>query len=94
MHPGTPHFVVTTQSCVAYGMHFYSLYALEGTLHAMIAEHFNGGGIVNTEHTQAPLLLLKGVDAVLQEVDLLLSEHRPVEGMNSVACALDVSSSI
>ena len=67
MHPGTPHIVITTSNCVAYGAHFYNLNVLHCTFAAMVAEHFVGRNAANTEHMRAPLLLFKGLDAILEE---------------------------
>ena len=67
MHPWTPHIVITTSNCVAYGAHFYNLNVLHCTFAAMVAEHFVGRNAANTEHMRAPLLLFKGLDAILEE---------------------------
>ena len=71
MHPGTPHIVITTGTCVTYGTHFYNMNVLHCTFAAMVADHFVGEHVVNTEHTRAPLLLFKGLDAILE--DLLMT---------------------
>ena len=71
MHPGTPHIVITTGTCVTYGAHFYNMSVLYCTFAAMVADHFVGEHVVNTEHTRAPLLLFKGLDAILE--DLVIS---------------------
>ena len=68
MQPGTPHIVITTGNCIAYGAHFYSLNTLHATFAAMVADHFVGINTVNTEHTRAPLLLFKGLDATLEKL--------------------------
>ena len=34
----------------------------------MVADHFVGEHVVNTEHTRAPLLLFKGLDAILEDL--------------------------
>ena len=68
MHPGTPHIVVMTGTCVTYGAHFYNMDVLHCTFAAMVADHFVGEHVVNTEHTRAPLLLFKGLDAILEDL--------------------------
>lgn len=40
----------------------------------MISDHFTGEEIANTEHTQAPLLLMKGIDALDEEIRLAIEE--------------------
>lgn len=59
MRPGTPHFVVTTESCLAVGGHFYCPSTMRATALAMINEHFFGPWITNSEHQKAPIILLK-----------------------------------
>ena len=70
MHPGTPHIVITTGHCIAYGVHFYNFHMLHATFAAMVADHFSGMNTVNTEHTRAPLLLFKGLDGILEQLEV------------------------
>ena len=42
---------------------------LHCTFAAMVADHFVGEHVVNTEHTRAPLLLFKGLDAILEDLE-------------------------
>ena len=65
MQPATPHTVITTQSCVIEGSHFYNFEMLDRSFTALVAEHFAGATVTNTEHTRAPLLYFKAVDALL-----------------------------
>ncbi len=59
MRPGTPHFVVTVEDCMAIGGHFYSKENFLATLQAIALEHCMGVSITNTEHPTAPLILFK-----------------------------------
>ena len=65
MRPATPHIVVTTSSCVAEGSHYYNFVNLSSTFTGMVAEHFYGALITNSEHPRAALLLCQGLDALL-----------------------------
>ena len=65
MRPATPHIVVTTSSCVAEGSHYYNFNNLDSTFTGMVAEHFYGALITNSELPRAALLLCKGLDALL-----------------------------
>lgn len=70
MHPATPHIVVTTKSCIAVGSHFYNLDTVHESFSAIVAEHFVGMYVTNTEHPRAPLLYFKAVDALFQQLVL------------------------
>ncbi len=59
MRPGTPHFVMMVEDCVAVGGHFYSKENFFATLQAIALEHCMGISITNTEHPTVPLILFK-----------------------------------
>lgn len=59
MPPCTPHAVLTLEDSVALGGHFYCNLTMDRTLDAIVQEHFFGDFVTNTEHTRAPLLLMK-----------------------------------
>lgn len=51
MQPGTIHFVISTENCLAIGGHFYSPVTLDRTLMSMVFERYVGPSITNTTHT-------------------------------------------
>jgi len=59
MRPGTPHFVVTLEDCLAVGGHFFSMCTMQRTLRSLLAEHYLGNVLTNTMLETAPLILLK-----------------------------------
>ena len=60
MPPGTPHAVLTLEDSFALGGHFYNFGTMLETAKAMVQEHYFGLSLTNTEHTRAPILLMKG----------------------------------
>lgn len=59
MRPGTPHFVVTVEDCLALGGHFYNKETFSSTLSSIALEHYMGLALTNTDHPTAPLVLFK-----------------------------------
>jgi hypothetical protein len=59
MQPGTRHFVVTVEDCLAVGGHFYNADNYDRTAANIIYQHFLGRSISNTEHSDATFLLMK-----------------------------------
>ena len=76
MRPGAIHAVVTLDTCVATGQHFYSFETLELTFRSLVNEHFMGKSITNTEHIYSLLLLFKAVDSLAADLPLLLEVDR------------------
>lgn len=62
MRPGTPHFVVTTEDCLAVGGHFYCRSTYSATLDALACIHFLGNVLTNTSHDTAPVILFKSME--------------------------------
>ena len=56
--------VITATSCVMEGAHFYNHTLLRETFAGLVFEHYDGANITNTEHTSAPMLLIKGLDTL------------------------------
>ena len=59
MHPGTMHFVLTLEDCLAVGGHFHSLATVGATLRAMTLEHYFGPATVNSEHPTSGIGFLR-----------------------------------
>jgi hypothetical protein len=59
MRPGTRHYVVTVENCLALGGHFYNRDNLGRTATSLIYQHFLGDILHNTEHSHAIFILLK-----------------------------------
>ena len=59
MRPNTPHFVVTPQSAICHGGHFYAMSTIRDTIFGMYHMFVASKNITNTEHTQDALLLLR-----------------------------------
>lgn len=59
MQPGTPHFVVTVEDCLALGGHFYNKETFSSTVHSIVLEHYMGLALTNTDHPTVPLTLFK-----------------------------------
>ena len=59
MWPNTPHFVVTPESEICYGGHFYVMLTIWDTIFGMYHMFVASKNITNTEHTQDAHLLLQ-----------------------------------
>ena len=59
MRPGTCHFVVTLEHCLAIGGHFYNKDNFLATMHSLIYEHYFGKWITNTVYPFSPIVLFK-----------------------------------
>ena len=58
MHPNTPHYVLTPQSVICHGGHFYAMSAMHDTIFGILHMFALSNFITNTEHSQASHLLL------------------------------------
>lgn len=77
MHPGTPHFVVSVEDCLAVGGHFYSAPLFDKTMKALVIEHFIGHVVTNTGHSQCGIVLLK----MMSYTKLLIERLQAWEGI-------------
>jgi hypothetical protein len=59
MRPNTPHFVVTPESAICHGGHFYAMSTIRDTIFGMYHMFVASKSITNTEHTQDAHLLLR-----------------------------------
>jgi hypothetical protein len=59
MQPSCRHFVVTVEDCLAIGGHFYNSDTFDRTALGIVLQHFLGTTIINTEHSDATLHLMK-----------------------------------
>jgi hypothetical protein len=59
MRPGTRHFVVTVEDCLAVGGHFYNKETIDRTAISIVYQHYLGVSITNTEHSDAVFILMK-----------------------------------
>jgi len=59
MQPGTPHFVISTEDCLAVGGHFYSAPTLDKTMMAMVFEHYVGHLTTNTAHSKCGIVFIR-----------------------------------
>jgi hypothetical protein len=59
MRPNTPHFVVTPQSAICHGGHFYAMSTIRDTIFGIYHMFVASRNITNTEHTQDAHLLLR-----------------------------------
>jgi hypothetical protein len=59
MRPNTPHFVVTPESAICHGGHFYAMSTIRDTIFGMYHMFVASKNITNTEHTQDAHLLLR-----------------------------------
>lgn len=59
MQPGTVHFVISTEDCLAIGGHFYSPGTLDRTLMCMVFERYTAPNITNTAHTKCGALFMR-----------------------------------
>jgi hypothetical protein len=62
MRPGSRHFIITVEDCLAIGGHFYNANNFNKTACAIMLQHFMGTTIVNTEHSEAVSHLIKLVN--------------------------------
>ena len=58
MRPNTPHFVVTPESAICHGGHFYAMSTIRDTIFGIYHMFVASKNITNTEHTQDAHLLL------------------------------------
>jgi hypothetical protein len=65
MPPCTPHFVITTDDCLAVGGHFYNYEGVFDTMRAIVVEHYFGDAWTNTDHPSAYIILFKMADELL-----------------------------
>jgi hypothetical protein len=66
MRPGTRHYVVTTENCLAIGGHFYNRDNFSRTAIGIIHQHFLGVSLNNTEHSRATVILFRLVHQYYQ----------------------------
>ena len=59
MRPNTPHFVVTPESAICHGGHFYAMSTIRDTIFGIYHMFVASKNITNTEHTQDAHLLLR-----------------------------------
>ena len=59
MQPGTAHFVISTEDCLAVGGHFYSPGTLDRTMMCMVFERYVAQNITNTAHTKCGALFIR-----------------------------------
>ena len=79
MRPGTWHFVITLEHCLALGGHFYNKENFVASLQSLIYEHYFGKWITNTAHPTSPVIFFKtlcGYKRILEDKnqDLLAGE--------------------
>ncbi len=87
MHPGTTHFVVSVEDCLAVGGHFYSAPTLDKTMCSLVQEHFLGHLITNTMHSPCGISLLR----CCRMLSVWLPESRPWNPMEfRLAGGMDV----
>ena len=81
MRPGTHHFVVTLEHCLAIGGHFYNKNNFLATMHSLIYEHYFGKWITNTAHPTSPIILFKtlsGYRRILEDESHELVSSKPI----------------
>ena len=71
MQPNTPHIVLTTRSCIAEGTYFYNFGCSGQTFAAMVAEHFAGAAITNSEYPKASLLYFKAIGGIADDFETI-----------------------
>lgn len=59
MRPGTPHFVISSEDCLAIGGHFYSWKTLDKTMMAMVFERYVGTLTTNTAHSKCGIVFIR-----------------------------------
>jgi hypothetical protein len=78
MRPNTPHFVVTPESAICHGGHFYAMSAIRDTVFGIYHMFVASKNITNTEHTQDAHLLLRRL-VVYTHYVLVKNESRTTE---------------
>jgi hypothetical protein len=73
MRPNTPHFVVTPESAICHGGHFYATSTIQDTVFGIYHMFVASRNITNTEHTQDAQLLLRRLVIYLHYI---LIKHR------------------
>ena len=58
MHPNTPHFVVTVESAICHGRHFYAMLAIRDTIFGIYHMFCCSNVITNTKHSKDSQLLI------------------------------------
>jgi hypothetical protein len=59
MRPNTPHFVITPESAICHGGHFYAMSTIRDTIFGIYHMFVASKSITNTEHTRDSQLLLR-----------------------------------
>lgn len=59
MQPGTPHFVISLDNCLAVGGHFLCPSTMDRTLSALTIEHFVGTLVTNTNHASCGIVFIR-----------------------------------
>ncbi|KLO06454.1 hypothetical protein SCHPADRAFT_895409 [Schizopora paradoxa] len=59
MQPGTVHFVISTEDCIAVGGHFYSPATLDKTMMSLVTERYVAPQTTNTAHSRCGVLFLR-----------------------------------
>lgn len=78
MRPYTVHTVITTDSCIAVGGHFFSNFCYDLSFKGLIAEHFLGGAITNASHVQSAVLLFRVIIRIHRCIYWRSYQHRPL----------------
>ena len=75
MRPNTPHFVVTPESAICHGGHFYAMSTIQDTVFGIYHTFVAGRNITNTEHTEDACLLLQRLIIHIHNVLVKCSPH-------------------
>src|ERR1700679_1666479 len=59
MRPNTPHFVVTPESAICHGGHFYAMSTIQGTVFGLYHMFVASKRVTNTEHSYDAHILLR-----------------------------------
>src|SRR5262245_36360460 len=81
MQPCTPHAVITTDSAICIGGHFYAASTLRLSCYG-IFQSFNASSVVtNTEHVQTSRYLLQRIMVMIEGLyqDLFTGDHRNMQ---------------
>jgi hypothetical protein len=68
MRPNTPHFVVTPESAICHGGHFYAMSTIQDTVFGLYHMFVASKRVTNTEHSHDAHLLLRRMVAYLHYV--------------------------
>ena len=88
MRPGTHHFVITIEHCLALGGHFYNKDNFFTSLRTLVYEHYFGKWVTNTVHPSSPIMLFKtlsGYRKIFEDEngDLVASESTSISQSNT-----------